>query len=134
MAGALIEKKPANLLSRNVGVKPVVGGVLSWATLGLSSLLFGWLRRQWGGLWVGGTFFVYDDKVQFSPNGLNEAVQRGDMALDLPWSQLLEVSWRPGVLTSIIELRHVGGVEAVRCFGSKRLAAQIETLRSGNVG
>jgi hypothetical protein len=86
-----------------------------------------------GGLWVGGTLLVFEDRVQFKPNAANRLLQTGMMGFDLGWSEVSEIGWRPGFLTSIIEVRHGDQTEAIRCFGSNKLTDQMRSLRAANV-
>ena len=129
MAGALLEKKAANALISGVEMRRSFDTFLRGETFGFLNWFLEVLRKRQGGLWVGGTLIVYEDRIQFSPNFANRLVQSGDMSFDLPWTEVSKISWRPGVLTGIIELSHAGKVEAVRCFGSKKLATRMTALR-----
>jgi hypothetical protein len=109
--------------------------MMRWETLGTWDWFLKWLReRNGGGLWVGGTLVVYDDRVQFRPNIANKALQTGKAGFDLPWREVGKISWRSGVLTNIIELQHGQETEAVRCFGAKKLAEQMRSLQKASAG
>jgi len=134
MSSQLVMSRAANALCVSVEVRPSVNWFMRWATLGTWDWPFRWLRKQnGGGLWVGGRLLVFDDHVEFKPNIANRALQTGSMGFDLTWSEIDEIGWRAGLLTSIIELRHGGQVEAVRCFGTKKLVNEIKALRSAKV-
>jgi hypothetical protein len=47
------------------------------------------------------------------------------LAFTVPLVSLTGVKRRFGVVTAIIDLVHAGGVNSVRCYGSKALAGQI---------
>jgi hypothetical protein len=83
-------------------------------------------RQAPRGLWVGGTLFVREDGVSFEPNQLNKAVQDGELATELEWTDVVGVHVRPGLVTNIIELSHTHGMQAFRCFGAKRVALKID--------
>lgn len=134
MGGSLITSRGANALSTTVTVRPVVGWLLRRGTSGT----FDWLIRRVresneGGLWVGGTLYLFSDRVQFKANLANRLVQTDAIDFDLKLTEVASVDWRPGLLTGIIELSHAGKIETVRCFGSKKLAVQIASLRAANV-
>jgi hypothetical protein len=125
MAGRLICKKAANALIRGVRVKPWASWILAWDTLGAGKAGLRALDKRQGGLWVGGTLSVFESGVSFEPNGLNRAIQEGELASELEWSEVLGIKVRFGILTNIIEVSHAHGVRAFRCFGAKRVAAEI---------
>ena len=83
------------------------------------------MEQRQGGLWVGGTLSVYESGVSFEPNGVNRALQEGELTSELSWPEVLDIKVRRGVLTNIIELSHTGGAQAFRCFAAKRVASDM---------
>jgi len=125
MADRLICKKVANALVLGVRLKPWVSFLLAWQTLGVVNTRLRASEKRQGGLWVGGTLSVYEGGVSFEPNHLNRAVQEGELVSELEWSEVLGINIRFGIMTHIIELSHAHGAQAFRCFGAKRLAAEM---------
>lgn len=130
MAGRLICRKVANALLGDVRLKPWASWLLAWDTFGLGNAGLRALHKRQGGLWVGGTLSVYDSGVSFEPNGLNRALQEGELVSELEWPDVLGIKVRFGILTNIIELSHAHGVQAFRCFGARRVAAQMNDART----
>ncbi|HUO23912.1 MAG TPA: hypothetical protein VMU59_15465 [Caulobacteraceae bacterium] len=129
MAGRLVASKAANALIAAADIKPAVRRFMP--TIGFSLDL---LRAfQEGKLWVGGRLLVFEDRIQFTANWGNRLIQTGTDGFELPWRAISDVKWKAGLLTSIIELEHDGRIEAVRCFGSKKLLKAIQSLRAANI-
>ncbi|MEW6596730.1 MAG: hypothetical protein AB1429_04445 [Pseudomonadota bacterium] len=132
MAGRLICKTAANARIRGVHLRSWASWLLAWQTLGAGNVGLRALDKRQGGLWVGGELSVYDSGVRFEPNSFNRAVQEGEFAFEHAWAEVLAIKVRFGILTRIIELTHAHGVQAFRCFGAKRVAAQMtEAWKAG---
>lgn len=126
MTGQLICKRVASALIGGVRANPWAAAVLGWGTLGLANLFLRGLDTLQGGLWVGGTLSVYSEGVSFEPNVFNRAVQDGALKTELRWSEVSGIKRRFGLLTSIIELSHLQGTQAFRCFGDKRVVVEMD--------
>ncbi len=126
VASPIICKKVANALVAGVRPRPWLSWQLNWASLGAGSTVREGLEKRQGGLWVGGTLLVREGGVSFEPNLLNRAVQDGELAIELRWSDVIGVHVRPGFVTNIIELSHTDGTQAFRCFGARHVALEID--------
>jgi hypothetical protein len=82
-------------------------------------------RRRYGGLWVGGRLTVSTTDVQFHANGLNRAIQSGQLEVTVDLHSIQSVELLPGVLTKIIAVRTGNRVAKFRCFGASKVAEHI---------
>jgi hypothetical protein len=117
-------ERTANALLAEVALKPFADAYLQWNTLGLANAELERLRREMGGLWVGGTLTVSEDAIVFGANALNRWLQAGPLRLKIPMRDVSAVNLRRGVLTKIIEVTY--GEPALRtsfrCFGAAEVA------------
>ena len=82
-------------------------------------------KKEMGGLWVGGTAALYEKKLRFRPNAMNQAVHAGDYSLEIPLHEISEIKVRSGLLTNIIDIVTAKGVLSIRCFGAEDFAKMI---------
>lgn len=123
----LIVRKVVNAVIADAQPTPTVDSIMKLGTLGTSNIMFDQYRKKFGGLWVGGNLDLFQDRLCFSPNALNAAIQIGHLSRAIMLSTVTNVSWRFGVVTGIIDVTHSGGCFTFRCYGSKVLAATIQT-------
>lgn len=84
------------------------------------------MKRQMGGLWVGGTITLTQENLAFSPNAMNVAAHAGDTARSLPLARVSEVTDRFGWVTRIVDVRtNDGDMLTFRCFGARGFADRI---------
>ena len=126
MSDGLITKKIVNVLVADAEIKPPLAQLLNYQTLGFIGRFLNRMRRVYGGLWVGGDLFLYQDRLSFKPNAANRAVHSSDMARDFPLSTVTAVRCRFGVFTGIVDVELRGKRLTFRCFGSKVFAKTIE--------
>lgn len=87
------------------------------------------VAKMMGGYWVGGTTTLTNERIVFTPNAMNIALQDGLTVIDIPLQDLTDVSVRWGVLTKIIDLTTRDRTISIRCFAAKKFAAAIEEQR-----
>jgi hypothetical protein len=85
-------------------------------------------KRKHGGLWVGGTVTVSEAGVFFSPNRLNRIFHDELQTIDVPAKDIRAVRYEFGWFTGIVVVDHLGGEFRFRCYGAKRLAANMSEL------
>jgi len=85
-------------------------------------------KRKHGGLWVGGTVTVSEGGVSFSPNRLNRIFHDELQAIDVPAKDIRAVRHEFGWFTGIVVVDHVHGEFRFRCYGAKRLAANMSEV------
>lgn len=122
----LIVHKGVGAVIADVRPGPTIDSILKLGTLGASGVMFDRYRRAFGGLWVGGDLDLFEDRLRFSPNALNAAVQIGDMSREIMLLAVTNVAWRFGLVTGIVDVTHNGGCFTFRCYGSKALTATIQ--------
>lgn len=127
----LIVRKAANALIADARLRPLVDFAMKVDTLGASTLMFESYRAKYGGLWVGGNFYLYENRIVFEPNFLNKVIQNGNLSVTIMLSDVTDVAWKyGGIITSIVDVTHSGVVSSFRCFGSKGVAQNIEKAAS----
>ena len=85
-------------------------------------------KKRYGGLWVGGRFTVDDNELVFKANALNKALHEGQTDFVLPLQQIKNVSWEFGFISGIISLQTTFGIIKLRCFGAKKIVAQLQNI------
>jgi hypothetical protein len=78
------------------------------------------------GPWVLGTLYVHDDDIRFEPHTRRPV----DVSTHLTWPAVLEVGCSKTGLFRGVQITHRGGVEVYRCFGAKRFAEALESVRA----
>jgi hypothetical protein len=134
MGDRLVTHKLVNALVPTAQPGAAMQEMLDSVTFGFRNPALDWLRSKMRGLWVGGDLYIFEDRLKFEPNALNRAAHAGDVSVEIRLSDVSAVRWRPGVLTSIVDVQHHTSTTSFRCFGSKALAADIERTRAGLVG
>jgi hypothetical protein len=90
------------------------------------SFVFDWVRRSYGGLWVGGSMELTPRDLTFTPNAMNRALHTAVASRTVPLGRVVAVKDRFGVLTRIIDVTvDDGSVFTFRCFGAPAFARQI---------
>jgi len=92
--------------------------------------MFDQYRKEYGGLWVGGDLNVFSDRITFSANAINRAIQTGDLTREIMLNAVTNVAWRFGCFIGIIDVLHGGDCFTFRCYGAKALTATIEAAVS----
>jgi hypothetical protein len=117
----LIVRKVANALIAGVELSATARQTAGWLAPAMmrEAALF-------GGLWVGGELKLFDDHLHFEPNALNRLVNSGDLTIDVPLTSINAVSWRRGLVTSIVDVTYDNRRVSFRCFGSKDLARAVQ--------
>ena len=82
-------------------------------------------KRKHGGLWVGGTILVSESGVSFIPNSLNRVFHDALHTIDVPAGDIREVRHEFGWFTGIVAVKHAKGEFRFRCYGARRLAAEM---------
>ena len=85
-------------------------------------------KRKHGGLWVGGSVTVSKAGVSFSPNRLNRIFHDELQPIDVPAKNIRAVRHEFGWFTGIVVVDHLDGEFRFRCYGAKRLAANMSEL------
>jgi hypothetical protein len=88
----------------------------------------GFLRKMFGGLWVGGRVTISKKGLSFQPNDLNKSVHKTNCTVNIPFSELISAHKEFGVITGIVVLNHTGGQFRFRCYGASRVADDINLL------
>ena len=83
-------------------------------------------KRKQGGLWVGGTVFVSELGVSFTPNSLNQTFHEELQVVDVPAKDIRKVRHEFGWFTGIVVVEHASGEFRFRCYGAKGLATEME--------
>lgn len=122
-----ITKKAVNVLVREADPR-VSSSLLTNTTQRnvLQSVLRAY-KNIMGGLWVGGTVTLYETKLVFQPNGMNQAFHVNDCFREMSLSEIREVHVRLGIVTKIIDIVTTKGTLSMRCFGAKHFAEKIRT-------
>lgn len=130
----LIEKKVCNALIENAKpnftaylVSLIAGGVGGVAALGA---VLGCFKKMLGGLWVGGTVVLTNEKIIFSPNKINTIIQSNVDCLEIPLSDIVSVRKESGFITGIICIDTADGTLKLRCYGSSKLMGKIIKLKT----
>lgn len=91
------------------------------------SFVFDWIRRSYGGLWVGGSIKLTPVELTFTPNAMNRALHAVDAFRAVPLDRVVEVKDRFGIVTRIIDVSlDDGSLFTFRCFGAPALARKID--------
>ena len=136
MVDQVVLMRAANARLPDAQPKKFANAFLNLALLGLGNTFLSRLREQSGGLWVGGELTLFKDRVRFTANAANAALQSGDLSQEIPMSEIGEISWRPGIVTGIIDVAHGPARDhhfQFRCFGSKHVAQTLTTLSQRSV-
>lgn len=112
-----IDKRMANALIPQAQAKGVIGGMTGAVS-----------KQLVGGLWVGGNAWLTASELSFEPNALNRRfhVNPEELAASVRLSDVTEVSWRKGLVTSIIDVETETEKLSIRCYRSKAFAEAIE--------
>ena len=92
------------------------------------NIVVGVLRRLTGGLWVGGNVYLFQDAVEFRPNGLNKFIHAGDMSWRIPLEEISGVAMGSGFLTKVITIRTEKVDFKIRCHGAYTMAKILTDL------
>lgn len=85
-------------------------------------------KERYGGYWVGGNVVLSEERVLFTPNSMNKAVQSGTLTMDIPLKTVRGVNVKGGFVTKIIEIEVGAKVAKIRCFKAEALAVQIREV------
>lgn len=78
-----------------------------------------------GGLWVGGNVIINSSGISFSANALNRKMHNELKDVDIPYNTIQNIQYKFGWFTGIVEIQHEGGTFLFRCYGAKKLVAQL---------
>lgn len=112
------------------GVQPSeqVRTYFNLAFFGLGDAFLRLLAKPFGGLWWGGRLTGYPDRLEFQPNAPNRQAAKEDLSRQIPVQAISKVGWRFGFVTSIVDIDYDRCRVSFRCYGSRKLAADIESL------
>ena len=65
-------------------------------------------KQAYGGLWVGGKAVLTQSALEFSPNALNRGVQKGQLDIRIPLTEITAVQTEPAAVTNIIVIEGPG--------------------------
>jgi hypothetical protein len=82
-------------------------------------------KQAYGGLWVGGKAVLTQSALEFSPNALNRGVQKGQLDIRIPPTEITAVQTESAALTNVIVIEGPGLMFKVRCFLAEKFAEQI---------
>ncbi len=95
-----------------------------------ADMVVGVVKRLTGGLWVGGNVYLYQDAVEFRPNGLNKLIHAGEVSWRVPLKEILSVSTGFGFVTKVITMRTERVSFRIRCYGADAFARVIAEVSS----
>ena len=84
-----------------------------------------------GGLWVGGKAVLTQPALEFSANALNRSMQKGQLDIRIPLTEITAVKTESAAFTNIIVIEGPGFVFKVRCFRAGKFAEQIRAASPG---
>jgi hypothetical protein len=113
-------KVVANLLLDDVTLS-----ALGSSALGPGNIAIDELKRAQGGLWVGGTFSIYEDAVGFEANALNSVFQDGTLAVLTPLSDITEVTVTRSLIFKTLKIRLHDTTLAVKCYRPEAVKLRI---------
>ncbi|WP_299975679.1 hypothetical protein [uncultured Pseudoteredinibacter sp.] len=87
-------------------------------------------KNKYGGLWVGGTVYLTEEGLRFSPNGLNELFHKGDNSLSILFTHMNSIELENGFFTKIIRISTAFGVFKFRCYGAKKFIEIIKGAKN----
>jgi hypothetical protein len=82
-------------------------------------------RAIYKGVWVGGRASLTPTEYHFHPNDMNRSVHDGPIDFVIPLVDIEDVSFRRGVITSLVVVRASGYEFKVRCYGARKFADRI---------
>ncbi len=79
------------------------------------------------GTWVGGTVIITDDRLSFSANAMNRAVQKGTLDVSFALDRIVGAAITGGIGTKIITVKLAGNETfEFRCNGAKDVLSILE--------
>jgi hypothetical protein len=124
-----IAQKPVNALIADAEMGFGARFLLSATSHGATEIFLKGLKLVMGGLWVGGTATLYETKLRFRPNALNEFIHAGVYSVKIPLQEISDIQVRFGFITKIINIVTPHGRVSIRCFGAEDFANMIRTQR-----
>ncbi|MEQ8557896.1 MAG: hypothetical protein RIB03_06220 [Henriciella sp.] len=111
-----IDKRIANALIPKAQAKGMMGGLTSAVA-----------KQTMGGLWVGGNAWLTAEELSFEPNALNRHYHLNpeDLTASVRLVDVTDVTWRKGLVTSIIDIETADEKLSIRCYKSKAFADAI---------
>ncbi len=85
------------------------------------------LKQAYGGLWVGGKAVLTQSTLEFSPNAVNRSLQKGELDIRIPLTEITAVRTESAAITNIIVIEGPVLTFKVRCFRAEKFAEQIRT-------
>lgn len=120
-----IIKKLANALIKDASINGVTNVFFDVAGATGSKIVIEGLKKIYGGLWVGGTAYLYDDRIEFKPNKMNLALTKGLTDIILPLNKIVDINLEFGVVTKIINIATLNGTLKIRCSGANKFLEEI---------
>jgi hypothetical protein len=127
---APIASKVANALVTDATPHVGSGGLRS----DLQNWMLGRFAKRYGGLWVGGRLTLTARTLEFHPNAVNRAVNRGTLDVVIELRDVTGVEVQPGVFTKIISVQAGDRVFRSRCYGAHQLADDIRAAAAATHG
>ncbi|MEM9571159.1 MAG: hypothetical protein AAF996_06810 [Pseudomonadota bacterium] len=120
--------------------KKSVSALLDGAKMGrLSKMILGWdgqisatlSKRMIGGQWINGKALIKTGGFEFQPSKLNQPFFKNldDLTIIIPWSKLMAVRKRFGMVGPIVDLETSADTLSIRCLGLDELIRGIEAAR-----
>ena len=122
-----IEKKRINAFVSDAEIGSFMRFVLEITDTTVTETVINKFKEVMGGLWVGGNAILYETKLYFRPNAVNQLFHADDYSLEIPLTEIKEVNIRFGMVTKIIDLVTEHGKFSMRCYGAKKFA---DTIRN----
>jgi hypothetical protein len=117
----LIVERSVNAFSESAVLDPAFNRLSVVAALAI-------IRFFRGGLWVGGNLFLYEDGLEFRPNGRNLQIHRpGSVGpIKFRFNARTTVEMKQGILAKIVTVANSTGKFVFRCFEAESLADDIK--------
>ena len=130
----IITKKKVNALIKDAKMGFIGEFITEITDAGSVGVVLDGAKIVNGGLWVGGTAMLFEDKFVFRSNLLNKLLHKGNYSIVIPLNQIIQVNVRFGFITKKINIQTDLGVVSIRCDGAdtfaKRIQSQIEKFIS----
>ena len=98
-----------------------------WATFRVDrAIVLNSAKKLMGGLWIGGSCELYDDKVIIRPNRMNVTVHKNISEIEIPFEFVESCELEKKLTTSIVRLNFAGTFIRFRCWGAQQFMYDIQ--------
>ena len=120
--GKLISKKTINYHSSEAQAA-------DWVTLRIQrAILLNSAKRIMGGLWIGGSCELYDDRLIIRPNGMNASAHKNISEIEVPFEFVEGFDLEKRLTTSIVRINFAGTFIRFRCWGAEKFISKIQQV------